>query len=99
MTAVHKKLPVALVTVLNAAGVKFGTLGKEEPCCGESALSVGNLRYFKEIAQKTATVFKEKKVTDLVAISPHCYDVFKNHYPQAGIELQTLALHPVPGMV
>ncbi len=35
-------------------------------------------------------VFKEKKVTDLVVISPHCYDVFKNHYPQVGIELKPL---------
>jgi Fe-S oxidoreductase len=85
-----QKIAIALVTVMNAAGVKFGTLGQEEPCCGESALSVGNLRYFEEIAQKTAMVFKEKKVTDLVVISPHCYDVFKNHYPQVGIELKPL---------
>ncbi len=85
-----QKIARALVAVLNAAGVKFGTLGQEEPCCGESALSVGNLRYFEEIAQKAAMVFKEKKVINLVVISPHCYDVFKNHYPQVGIELKPL---------
>jgi Fe-S oxidoreductase len=85
-----QKIARALVTVLNAAGVKFGTLGQHEPCCGESALSVGNLRYFEEIAQKTAAIFKEKKITDLVVISPHCYDVFRNHYPQVGIDLNPL---------
>jgi Fe-S oxidoreductase len=78
-----QKIARALVTVLNAAGVKFGTLGQHEPC-------VGNLRYFEEIAQKTAAIFKEKKITDLVVISPHCYDVFRNHYPQVGIDLNPL---------
>ena len=78
-----QKIARALVTVLNAAGVKYGYLGNDEPCCGESALSVGNLPYFDEIAQKATTVFKEKKVAQLVVISPHCYDVFKNHYPDA----------------
>jgi Fe-S oxidoreductase len=85
-----QKIARALVTVLNAAGVKYGYLGQEEPCCGESALSVGNLRYFEEIAQKTGGIFKDKKVTDLVVISPHCNDVFKNHYPKAGVELKAL---------
>jgi Fe-S oxidoreductase len=45
---------------------------------------VGNLDYFNEIALKTAGIFQEKKVTQLVTISPHCYDVFKNHYPNLG---------------
>jgi Fe-S oxidoreductase len=77
-----QKTARALVALLNAAGVKYGYLGNDEPCCGESALSVGNLEYFNEIAQKTSGVFQEKKVAQLVVISPHCYDVFENHYPQ-----------------
>jgi Fe-S oxidoreductase len=85
-----QKIARALVTILNAAGVKYGTLGNDEPCCGESALSVGNLDYFNEIAQKTAGVFQEKQVTQLVAISPHCYDVFKNHYPKTTKTLKPL---------
>jgi ferredoxin len=89
-----QKIARALVSVLNAAGVKYGYLGNDEPCCGESALSVGNLEYFNEIAHKTAGIFKEKKVTQLVAISPHCYDVFKNHYPQAADTFK-----PIPGAV
>jgi Fe-S oxidoreductase len=83
-----QKIARALVTVLNAAGVKYGYLGLDEPCCGESALSVGNQRYFEELAHKTAAVFKHKRVTELVVISPHCYDVFKNHYPGTGVDLK-----------
>ena len=29
-----QKIAVALTEVLNSAGVQFGTLGEEEPCCG-----------------------------------------------------------------
>jgi Fe-S oxidoreductase len=74
----------ALVQVLRAAGVAFGFLGNDEPCCGEAALSVGHKPYFREIAQQTAQVFADKGVTRLMTISPHCYDVFKNHYPAVG---------------
>ncbi|MCX6072621.1 MAG: (Fe-S)-binding protein [Chloroflexi bacterium] len=71
----------ALVKVLRAADVRFGVLGEGEPCCGEPALSLGHLPYFEEIAQKTAEVFRERGVRRLVAISPHAFDVFQNHYP------------------
>ncbi|MGD9094227.1 MAG: (Fe-S)-binding protein, partial [Anaerolineales bacterium] len=73
----------ALVQLLQAADVKFGYLGDDEPCCGEAVLSVGHKPYFQEIAQSTYKVFQEWRVTDLVTVSPHCYDVFKNHYPSA----------------
>jgi Fe-S oxidoreductase len=76
--------------VLRAAGVRFGTLGDEEPCCGEAALSVGHRPYFEEIAAHTAQVFHERGVRRLAAISPHCYDVFKNHYPSISGDFQAL---------
>ena len=44
-------------------------------------LSVGHLEYFREIACKTLATFQDHGVSTLVTISPHCYDVFKNHYP------------------
>jgi Fe-S oxidoreductase len=71
----------ALLRLLNVAGVSFGFLGEDEPCCGEAALSVGHKPYFLEIAEETARLFAGKGVTRLVTLSPHCYDVFKNHYP------------------
>ncbi len=71
----------ALVELLQSAGVSFGYLGEDEPCCGEAVLSVGHKPYFLEIAQSTSRLFQERGVADLVTISPHCYDVFKNHYP------------------
>ncbi|HRU95402.1 MAG TPA: heterodisulfide reductase-related iron-sulfur binding cluster, partial [Anaerolineae bacterium] len=42
---------------------------------------VGHAPFFEELAAKTAAVFRQRGVTRLVALSPHSYDVFKNHYP------------------
>jgi Fe-S oxidoreductase len=72
----------ALVRLLRAAGVSFGVLGDEEPCCGESVLSLGHSAYFQQVAAETAQRFAAHSVGRLVTISPHCYDVFRNHYPQ-----------------
>jgi Fe-S oxidoreductase len=80
LTRVPRRLP-PLVHVLRAAGVEFGYLGEEEPCCGEAVLSVGHKHYFAEIAAQTAQLFRDRGITNLVTISPHCYDVFRNHYP------------------
>jgi Fe-S oxidoreductase len=77
-----QKIARALGTLLSKAGVSFGYLGDDEPCCGEAALSIGNQPYFEEIAAHTSQVFKEKGITRLMTISPHCYDVFKNHYQE-----------------
>ena len=77
-----QKIARALTSVLQAAGVRFGYLGEDEPCCGEAALSVGHQDYFQDIAYQTAQRFSQRGVSQLITISPHCYDVFRNHYPE-----------------
>jgi len=76
-----QKIALSLVEIFRASGVRFGYLGEDEPCCGESVLSIGHLPYFRDIASNTAKIMYERGVTDFVTISPHCYDVFTNHYP------------------
>lgn len=88
-----QRIARSLVRLLKAAGVSFGYLGDGEPCCGEAVLSVGHKPYFREISQQTARLFLEKGVAHLVAISPHCYDVFKNHYPRMLAENGMLIQH------
>ncbi len=83
-----QKIAHALVNILQSCNVRFGYLGEEEPCCGEAALSVGHKAYFEEIAQHTAEVFQQQGVTQVVCVSPHCYDVFKNHYPAGQLEFR-----------
>jgi Fe-S oxidoreductase len=88
-----QKIAHSLASLLLAAGVKFGILGDEEPCCGEAVLSVGNKPYFKEVARETLQVFSDKGVHKLVTISPHCFDVFQNHYPRVVGEDVILPFH------
>jgi len=70
----------SVVKLLNAAGVKYGVLGEGEPCCGEAVLSLGHGPYFEEVAAKATAIFQEHGVKKIVTISPHCFDVFRNHY-------------------
>jgi Fe-S oxidoreductase len=83
----------AVVAVLQAAEVRFGYLGEDEPCCGEAVLSVGHKPYFQEIINHAASVFDSAGVSTVVTISPHCYDVFKNHLPQQAGQNSILPLH------
>lgn len=85
-----QKIGRALATVLRAAGVSFGYLGEHEPCCGEAVLSLGHQPYFNEIMGHATQVLKEKGVTRLLTISPHCYDAFKNHRGNQAQDLQVL---------
>jgi Fe-S oxidoreductase len=75
----------ALVNVLRAAGVTFGTLGSDEPCCGDAAHSFGNRPYFESLVAANTRLFRERagerSGIPLITTSPHCYDAFKNHYP------------------
>jgi Fe-S oxidoreductase len=77
----------ALVTVLRAAGVSFGVLGEDEPCCGEAVLALGNEQYLEEIVERNRQQFADAGVRNVVAISPHCFDVFASRYgPDPGFE-------------
>ena len=85
-----QKIALSMVEILRAAGIQFGYLGEDEPCCGESVLSIGHLPYFREIASITSEILYERGVADFVTISPHCYDVFKNHYPNLDNRIRPL---------
>jgi Fe-S oxidoreductase len=85
-----QKIAGALVRLFQAAGIQFGYLGNDEPCCGESALSLGHKPYFDEIASNTSAIFREKDVHKIITISPHCYDVFINHYPDLEPDIQPM---------
>ncbi len=83
----------AVVQLFEASGVSFGYLGDDEPCCGEAALSLGHQPFFTEMAGQATAVFRDKRVSHLVTVSPHCFDTFNNHYAlnqsnDAGFQVQ-----------
>jgi len=73
----------AFSKILQSARVNFGILGKKEPCCGDVARRMGELGLFAEQRENSLNIFDEYGVSDLVTFSPHCFNAFKNEYPEA----------------
>ncbi len=80
----NKKTAQALVKILRRAGIDFAILGVEEPCNGETARRIGNEYLFQSMAQICIEVFANYNVKKIITNCPHCYNTFKNEYPQFG---------------
>jgi len=83
-----RRTTVAMADILNAAGISWGILGKDELCCGDSLRRLGNEYVFDRMAQENVRLFAEKGVTKIITQCPHCYSTFKNDYRQYGAELE-----------
>jgi Fe-S oxidoreductase len=70
----------ALVRVFNAAGVDFGVIGNEESCCSSEILRLGERGLFDEMMSSNTELFRKRNVNQVVVLSPHCYNTFKNEY-------------------
>ena len=80
----------AMVDVFNIAKVDFGTMGIEEACAGDAALSTGEIGLFEELAEINIKNFNEFNIKRIITTSPHDYEVIKNEYPKHGGEFQVL---------
>jgi Fe-S oxidoreductase/nitrate reductase gamma subunit len=76
----------ALTSLLARLNVKFAVLGEEE-CCGELARRLGDEVLFQEVVKRNAELFKRYSFKALVTLCPHCYNSFKNDYPEFGVRL------------
>jgi Fe-S oxidoreductase len=75
---------LAMVRVLQAADVNFGVLGEVEPCCGDPARRAGYEFQFQVMAEQNIELLKSYNIKEIVTSCPHCYNTFKNEYPQYG---------------
>jgi len=80
----YKRVGEALVRVAAQAGIKFGYLGTEEYCCGDSARRLGNEYLYQTLANSNIESFNNYGVKKIVTPCPHCYNCLKNEYPQLG---------------
>jgi len=85
-----QRVAKATASVFKKAGVNFGILGTAEKCCGESVRKAGDENLFKTLAETNINNFKEAGVTRIVTTSSHCYNTFKNEYPELGGEFEIL---------
>ena len=86
----QKHVTVALATILDAAGLSWGVLGKEEKCCGDSARRLGNEYLFDKMARENVELFTAKKITKVITQCPHCFSTLKNDYRQYGLEIEVI---------
>ena len=79
-----KKVTVAFAKILNAVGVDFAILGNEESCTGDPARRAGNEFVFQMTALQNIEVLNMYNIKKIVTTCPHCFNVFKNEYPDLG---------------
>jgi Fe-S oxidoreductase len=79
-----KKITLAMVKILEAAGVRFAILGQEEACTGDAARRAGNEYLFQILAEQNVEVLNKYKVKKIVTHCPHCLHTLKQEYPQFG---------------
>jgi len=80
----NKRTSQALARILKAADVSFAILGAEEPCNGETARRIGNEYLFQTMAQMAVEVLNGYSVRKIITNCPHCFNTFRNDYPQFG---------------
>jgi len=78
----NKKVTSAMLKILDTAGVSYAMLGNEEGCCGDSARRLGNEYLYQALAQANIEIFNTYKVKKIITTCPHCFNTFRNEYPQ-----------------
>lgn len=76
--------------VLRKAGVDFGVLGTQERCCGDAVRVTGERGYLGRLIEDNVQSFGATGASTVVAVSPHCFDMFRNLYPRYGLEAEVL---------
>jgi Fe-S oxidoreductase len=85
-----KKVARAMVLLLNEAGVDYAILGPEEQCTGDVARRAGNEYLFQEMAKSNVELFAKYDVRSIITMCPHCYNTFRNEYPDFGGRYEVL---------
>ncbi|MFC1865908.1 (Fe-S)-binding protein [Chloroflexota bacterium] len=85
-----RQVTLAVTSILDSAGISWGILGKDEPCCGDSLRRLGNEYVFDRMVKENIEMFKQKGVARIITQCPHCFHTLKNDYHQYGIELEVI---------
>lgn len=79
-----QKISKAFATILNHVGISYAILGKEEMCTGDPARRAGNEFMFQMMAYQNIQVLNGYAIKKIVVTCPHCFNIFKNEYPELG---------------
>ncbi|WEK34840.1 MAG: (Fe-S)-binding protein [Candidatus Pseudobacter hemicellulosilyticus] len=79
-----QKITKAFASILHKVGVSYAILGKEEMCTGDPARRAGNEFMFQMMAYQNIQVLNNYGIKKIVTTCPHCFNIFKNEYPELG---------------
>ncbi len=80
----YKKVVRAFATILDKLRVSYAVLGKEETCTGDPARRAGNEMLYQMQALQVIEILKRYDVKKIITTCPHCFNIFKNEYPDLG---------------
>jgi glycolate oxidase subunit GlcD len=88
------KIVPSLFKIMDAAGVDYTMLGKEEICCGFPLHLMGDQEKFEQNARNLIDLIKATGAKELITPCAGCYKTFQKYYPEAG-ELGVNLFHSV----
>jgi Fe-S oxidoreductase len=86
----NRSTTLSIAKILDKSGVSWGTLGRDEMCCGDSLRRLGNEYVFDRMAKDNIKMFNDRGVKKIITQCPHCYSTLKNDYKQYGAEFEVV---------
>lgn len=86
----YKKVVRAFVKILTHLNISYAVLGKEESCTGDPARRVGNEMLYQMQAMQNIEIFRMYEIQKILTTCPHCFNIFKNEYPDLGASFETI---------
>lgn len=80
----YRKVVRAFTKILTHLEVSYAVLGKEETCNGDPARRAGNEMLYQMQALQVIEIFRMYGVKKIITTCPHCFNIFKNEYPDLG---------------
>src|SRR6185436_5173517 len=80
----NQKVTRSTAILLEKAGVDFAIMGRDEKCSGDPARRIGNEFLFETLAKDNVANLAKSNVKKVITACPHCFNTFKNEYPQYG---------------
>jgi Fe-S oxidoreductase len=84
----YRNVTKSFARIMNTAGIKFGVLGSEEKCNGDTARRLGNEFLAQQFIQQNVETFTKYNIKKVVTACPHCLHSLKNEYSQFGAQLE-----------
>jgi len=70
-----------LADILQSAGIRVGTLGKEEKCCGSTLLRLGEVEMARKLAKRNVEAFRSTGASTIVTACAGCFKALLQDYP------------------